>query len=192
MDFIYFLGRFHVVVLHLPIGIILVAVLLETLARKEKFRYLDAAAPFLWSLAAITAVATVVLGYMHASEGGFEGRPVVLHRLYGTSVAVAACIIWWLRAKAVGAYRRVQTLAAAIIVILVVVAGHYGGDLTHGETYYEQFLPDSLRSLFGLESASCYAPPNTSIPNSCNISSSDMPVNTTRLSQLNQVANVDG
>jgi len=38
MDFVYFLGRFHVLVLHLPIGMIVVLFLLEWLSRKDKYR----------------------------------------------------------------------------------------------------------------------------------------------------------
>ena len=40
MDFVYFLGRFHVLVLHLPIGMIVALFVLEFLSRKERFRYL--------------------------------------------------------------------------------------------------------------------------------------------------------
>ena len=62
MDFVYFLGRFHVLVLHLPIGIIVALFALEYLSRKERYRYLEAAAPYLWVATAVSAVVTVVLG----------------------------------------------------------------------------------------------------------------------------------
>ena len=39
MDFVYFLGRFHVLVLHLPIGIIVALCVLELLSRKYRHRY---------------------------------------------------------------------------------------------------------------------------------------------------------
>ena len=86
-DFIYFLGRFHVLVLHLPIGIVLAAVALDWIARSERFRALGAVSPFLWALAAVSAVATAALGYMHAAEGGFSADAVAAHRFFGTSVA---------------------------------------------------------------------------------------------------------
>ena len=46
MDAVYFLGRFHVLALHLPIGIIVALFVLEWLARRDKYRYLAAASPF--------------------------------------------------------------------------------------------------------------------------------------------------
>ena len=73
MNFIFFLGRLHVLVLHLPIGIVVAVFVLEWLSRKEKYRYLQAAAPFLWGAMGLAAVATVALGYMHFAEGGFTG-----------------------------------------------------------------------------------------------------------------------
>ena len=59
MDFIYFLGRFHVLVLHLPIGMIVALFVLEYLSRRERFRYLEAASPYLWIATAVSAVITV-------------------------------------------------------------------------------------------------------------------------------------
>ena len=89
MNFLYFLGRFHVLVLHLPIGIICALFVTEWLARKEKYRYLEAASPFLWGAMALTALVTVTLGYLHFSEGNF-GASGVQHRNFGTAVALIA------------------------------------------------------------------------------------------------------
>ena len=72
-DFIHFVGRFHVLALHLPIGIMVVAVILDWVARGERYRALARVAPFLWTATAISAVLTAVLGYLHFSEGGFTG-----------------------------------------------------------------------------------------------------------------------
>ena len=73
MDLIYFLGRFHVLALHIPIGIIIAIFVLEWLSRKEKYQHLAAASGFLWVSAAASAIVTVILGYMHFAEGGFTG-----------------------------------------------------------------------------------------------------------------------
>ena len=56
MEFVYFLGRFHVLALHLPIGLVLAAIVLDFLARKPRFEPLGAARTFLWSGAAVTAI----------------------------------------------------------------------------------------------------------------------------------------
>jgi uncharacterized membrane protein len=152
MDFIFFLGRFHVLVLHLPIGMICALFLLEWLSRKEKYRYLEAASPFLWTATAVSAVVTVALGFMHFAEGSFTGPSGNLHRLFGTIVAVVATAVAVLRISSKAAsLQRAFLPASLVLVVLVAATGHYGGNLTHGSTYLVEYAPQFLRSMAGLE-----------------------------------------
>lgn len=151
MDFIYFLGRFHVLVLHVPIGIIVAIFVLELLARKEKFRYLEAGSAYLWAAAAISAVVTVVLGYMHFAEGGFAGASGYQHRLFGTATAAIISIVALLRSSRFAPnYAPVYLPAAILMVLLATITGHYGGNLTHGSTYLVEYAPQPVRALAGL------------------------------------------
>lgn len=151
MDFIYFLGRFHVLALHLPIGIIYVVVLLEFLARKPRFAALASAATFLWGAAAITSILTVAFGLMHASEGGFSGESFERHRLLGILIAIGSTAMWIYRAKALNSYRKWQPATGVIALLLVAITGHYGGNMTHGTTYLVEYAPAPLKRLAGLE-----------------------------------------
>jgi len=152
MDFVYFLGRFHVLVLHLPIGIIVALFALEWVARKEKYRYLEAASPFLWGALALSSVATVVLGYMHFTEGAFTGSSAFLHRNFGTAVAVISVVLAGLRLSNFSAsYKPLFFPAAGLLLFLLAITGHYGGNLTHGSTYLVEYAPQPLRALAGLE-----------------------------------------
>jgi uncharacterized membrane protein len=151
MEIVYLLGRFHVLVLHLPIGIIVALFALEIAARKEKYRYLEAASPFLWSAAAVSAIVTVVLGYMHFAEGGFEGSSANLHRIFGTALAVVVSIVAILRSGSVAAsYKPLYLPAAVVALVIAAITGHYGGNLTHGSTYLVEYAPQPLRALAGL------------------------------------------
>lgn len=151
MEFIYFLGRFHVLVLHLPIGIIVALLVFEWLVRKEKYRHLEPAAGFLWMAGAVSAIATVVLGYMHFAEGGFEGASGYQHRNFGTGVAVIITVVALLRSSRFAVnYRPVFLPAAALLFVLVSMVGHYGGNLTHGSSFLVEYAPDPVRAVFGL------------------------------------------
>lgn len=148
-DFLLFLGRFHVLALHLPIGIVLVAVALDWTAKRERFRALAHAAPLLWGVAALSAFATAVLGYLHFAEGTFSGPAAEAHRLFGTSVAVVTVAIWWLCARRGALYARLNGVSGVMVLALVTVTGHYGGELTHGATFLAEFAPGPLRALVG-------------------------------------------
>jgi uncharacterized membrane protein len=147
-EFGFFLGRFHVLALHLPIGIVIAAVALDWLARKPRYAALGHAAPLLWALAAISAVLTAVLGYLHFGEGGFTGPSAEAHRLWGTVTAVAAVAGWWL-ARTPGQAGVARLTAGIAMLVLVSITGHYGGNLTHGTTYLHEYAPSFLRNLIG-------------------------------------------
>ena len=151
MDLLFFLGRFHVLVLHLPIGIIVVLLVLEWLARKEKYRYLEAASPFLWGAMALSALVTVLLGYLHFSEGAFVGSSATQHRNFGTAVAVLATAFAFLRTSSfAGDYKPLFFPASILLLFLISITGHFGGNLTHGSTFLVEYAPQPLRSLAGL------------------------------------------
>jgi uncharacterized membrane protein len=151
MEFLYFFGRFHVVFLHIPIGIIIAVFFLELLARRERYRHLESAAPFLWIAAAVSAIVTVALGYMHFAEGGFSGASGNQHRTFGTALAIILTVVALLRASRFASNYAPAFLPAAILMVLLAsITGHYGGNLTHGPTYLVEYGPGPLRALAGL------------------------------------------
>jgi hypothetical protein len=183
MQFIWFLGRFHVLFVHLPLGILTLAVALEILVRFRPFRSLESAVTPAWIAGAISAVATAALGFMHATEESFEDMPAVeAHQWAGVTLAAVACLTAILRMRAhamadgpqrVGPervarlYKAVQPVFArgaaldrgydklwyipvAAVIFLMVLTGHLGGSLTHGDTYLVQYAPGTIRVLAGL------------------------------------------
>lgn len=151
MDFIYFLGRFHVLVLHVPLGIIVALFILEWLTRREKYRHLEAAAPFLWGAAAVSAIVTAILGYMHIAEGGFTGPSAAQHRNFGTALAVLLTGAAALRLSPYAkSYAPVFFPASILFLVLASMTGHYGGNLTHGPTYLLEYAPQPIRAAAGL------------------------------------------
>ncbi|MDG2176342.1 MAG: hypothetical protein P8M72_09480 [Gammaproteobacteria bacterium] len=150
-DLIFFLGRFHVLALHLPIGMLLLTVGLDFLSQRSRYQYLAHALPLCWGATAISAVLTVLLGLMHFSEGGFEGPSASAHRNYGISVAVLCLMVWFVSEKLPALYKQVRLVSNLLLLFLVTMTGHYGGNLTHGSTYLVEYAPQSIRSMAGLE-----------------------------------------
>ncbi|MFT5321392.1 MAG: putative membrane protein [Pseudohongiellaceae bacterium] len=151
-DLIFFLGRFHVLVLHLPIGMLLLTVALDFMSRSTRHHYLTQALPLCWAATALSAVFTVILGMMHFSEGGFAGASASAHRNYGISVAVVSLAVWFIAAKLPALYRQIRLYTNVLLLGLVTMTGHYGGNLTHGSTYLVEYAPQSIRAMAGLES----------------------------------------
>jgi hypothetical protein len=145
-DLIYFLGRFHVLILHLPVGVLLLAVGMEALARWPRFfanerSVLEPAMPLIWGFGALTAIVTVVLGSMHASEPGFSGAGVNAHRWAGNALAFTAVLVWAWRADAPTSFAKIWPAGMVAVVALLFATGHFGGVLTHGPDYLTEYAP---------------------------------------------------
>ena len=150
-QFIYFLGRFHVLVLHLPLGVLILAIGFEILARRRRLALdgpspLEPAMPLIWGFGALSALATVALGYMHASEPGFTGPAVNYHRWAGTALAFTATLVWAWRGDAPRSFAKLWPVSLLALLVLLFVTGHLGGALTHGPDYLTQFAPGAGRA----------------------------------------------
>ena len=151
-DIVLFFGRFHPLILHLPIGFLAIAFLLEILSRFERFKnYQPAVAPVLL-LGAATAVIAAGLGYMLAQGGGYNEDLLTLHQWLGIGVAVASVLsfVLLLQARKRPAMDKAYVGIFSVTVLVLMGAGHFGGSLTHGSDYLTQYMPNPLRRVAGL------------------------------------------
>lgn len=146
-DWALFLGRFHPLVLHFPIGLLSGAFLLTIAARIPAFARYASAAGVVLRLGAIGAVLAAILGYLLALEGGYDDRLVGLHRWTGIATAVVALALVWLERRPERPRWYVPLFAAGMV--LMGWAGHLGGTLTHGSGYLLAHAPAPIRSLLG-------------------------------------------
>jgi mono/diheme cytochrome c family protein/uncharacterized membrane protein len=140
--FLQFIGRFHPLFVHLPIGIILLALGLAVLSRRPRYANLEPAVKvaLLWGF--ISAVAACVAGYCLKLSGGYEEDTLNLHQNLGIGVALAAGLAWAATqfANRREAFRKAQFPAVVFCAVLLFGAGHFGGNLTHGDDYLTQPL----------------------------------------------------
>ena len=142
-----FLGRLHPLLVHLPIGILIAAFLLELYVRSKGGRKLRRAVRLLLFWGALGAVASAVTGYLLAQEGGYEEVILATHQKGGIATAVLACLTYlqrrftWSLSKPT--HKSVSTLLITCLVILMTLTGHQGGMLTHGEDFLAPVLLDS-------------------------------------------------
>ena len=140
-----FVGRFHPLLVHLPIGFLLLTAVVEGLSRTERHAGTERLMPVLLGLGAASTCAAIVTGLLLARSGQYDEELVARHQSWGLylglTVAVA-CAAAWLRATRIG--RGPQALFGASFaasLVVVGITGHLGGSLTHGETYLTEHLP---------------------------------------------------
>lgn len=126
-----FIGKFHPLFVHLPIGFFTLLGVLELLALRPKWKDLATANRVILLLTIPASLASVVCGWLLA-WGQEESNTLFWHRWLGTGVAVAAIVLWVVRQRGwMRTYRR--SLLATLA--LLTIASHYGGSLTHGDNF---------------------------------------------------------
>ena len=140
-----FAGRLHVMLLHLPIGLLVGVAVLELLARLRRFARLEAACGALLWLAVLSAVPTVVAGALLAADGSYPDDLLLLHRWLGAGTAVLSLWLLVLRPRSgagCGLARSFAYLSLLLVNVAALVgAGHFGAALTHGSTYLTRYAP---------------------------------------------------
>ncbi|MGD1946441.1 MAG: DUF2231 domain-containing protein [Croceivirga sp.] len=164
-DFVLFLGRFHPLVVHLPIGFLLFAVLLEVVGRFSKNTSLTAATPLALLAGAISAAFACILGYLLSLGGGYDQDQLNGHMWFGIFTTVLAFFAWLVKIDKIqfSFFKKARPNMALLTLLVMVlsVTGHYGGNLTHGADYLVKYAPfqekeEPLPVLVSLDEASLY------------------------------------
>lgn len=150
-DMVRFLGHFHPVVLHLPIGVFILIIIQEFLAMFSRKKERTSLFPVFFGAA--SAVVAVIFGFLLYQGGGFEGDLVEDHLWGGiafSALAILTFIVkaWSMAPAASQAFYRVMVFLS---VGVMSYASHDGASITHGKDYLFEYAPDPLRELMGLE-----------------------------------------
>jgi hypothetical protein len=143
------IGRFHPVVVHLPIGFLLLVPLLE-LAGTLRPALREAAAFVLW-LSAFSCLSAVSLGYLLAHGSGDAGVGVIRHMWGGIALTIGVLLCCLVRPSWIsGKSRRVYPCLLTCVICVLAWTAHQGGSLTHGSDYLTHYLPAFLKRWPGL------------------------------------------
>lgn len=141
-NWIPFLGRFHPVLLHLPIGIFAGVVLLEVYVLVRNVSGMPEKIHFLLITTFYITAATSLLGIFLSWEGGYESGALDLHKWGGLATAAAILLLDWLHKSRNSKKMPSAYLAGLVVTVgLISVTGHLGGSLTHGSGFLTQFNP---------------------------------------------------
>lgn len=146
------LGRLHPLLVHLPIGFIILGLLLQWYDRK-KAEYVKVI-PLIYFWAGISAVLACITGYFQYQGEGYTFDSVKLHLWSGIATALFSFLMYakLKELKTVDFLSKIPLLGLSVIFfILISFTGHQGGNITHGEDYLIEPLPNSIKSALGFE-----------------------------------------
>lgn len=128
------MGVVHPLLVHFPIALLLLALLLEVYGLSASGKKYKASIPLITFLGGIGAIFSALSGYLLMNQGDYEISSVELHRNWGIALAIGSSLL-------IALYRfppkipHIHLLGQGALSILVLVTGHLGGNLTHGEDF---------------------------------------------------------
>ena len=153
------IGRFHPVLVHLPIGILLLAALFQLLALRPKYARLHTATSIALFWGMISAILSCISGYLLSQSGDYDEELVSTHKWFAIATASISLIAYL--------FNRWENEFAKWVILLMVplifVTGHLGGSLTHGSDYLTKgFSKDStaekeIKPIADVQEANAYA-----------------------------------
>jgi uncharacterized membrane protein len=137
-------GHFHPVLVHLPIGILILACIFMYFSLVKKITGLEKAVSIALFWGMISAAASCASGYLLSLSGDYDQSLVSLHQWMGISVLAISALFYFLQR------RRPSPLylggMSVLLFLLITITGHLGGTLTHGEGYLTGPLYDTTGS----------------------------------------------
>jgi uncharacterized membrane protein len=166
-DLAKFIGRFHPVFLHLPIGMLLLVLVLEIGQYRSRSRtgFSTRTAMF---FAAVSAVVATILGlFLYYGTGNYRDEIAQRHLNGGIvfscgMVAAFLVKVWVDFAGGKGTWLYWTLLVGSTGVMGF--TSHDGGSLTHGEDYLTTYAPNPVRKMIGLPEKEEKKPRTTPAP----------------------------
>ena len=169
LDFTTFLGRFHPIFVHLPIGFLVLAIILEWYQtfrnRRKKTKKTNSLIAVSWFIGGISAFAAALCGWLLAESGSYSEDNLFAHRWLGIALVAFALTGWWIKKNHEKYSMTVHNLVNFALLAVLMIEGHKGGNLTHGEDYLVEYAPEPIQRLFG-SSSKDQALPQYSSPDS--------------------------
>lgn len=133
LSFIEFLGHFHPLLVHLPIGILFIALILHWMSLKNKYAALRPAIPVLLLAGSGAAFASCITGYLLSISDDYDQTMVSWHMWMGIAVTLVSLILYAKEKNPLFAVNK--KLLSIGLFAMVMITGHLGGSLTHGSDY---------------------------------------------------------
>ncbi|MCF8272412.1 MAG: chitobiase/beta-hexosaminidase C-terminal domain-containing protein [Flavobacteriaceae bacterium] len=151
------IGRFHPVILHLPIGALLLTFFLDIIGRIKK-DYPKNTIKYALGFSTFFSIIACVLGYFLSLEGGYSEKTLDIHFWTGILSATLITGLFLLSSKEGKLIKRLFFPLFLATIICISVAGHFGSILTHGDNFLTEYIkiPNKAKTITQVDSLHIY------------------------------------
>ena len=151
------IGRFHLLLLHLPIGVFVLVFLLEIITKFRKDSSHKEAITAGLLIGMCSAILSCMTGLMLSNGGDYEGDLISSHKYYAIGLTALSVVLYILniRNKKEGA-SSFYGATFLLLMILLGITGHKGGAITHGEGFLTNSSSDQNEIIGDINEAVVY------------------------------------
>jgi len=121
-----FIGHLHPVIVHMPIGIMLLGVFLMFYQGRQSNKF-EKVISLAFLVGSMSATLACITGWLLSASGEYNGALIQKHQWVG----IATALIGW------GVYfiKKYKWILVTLLLLLLIITSHFGATLTHGENY---------------------------------------------------------
>ena len=140
IEFLDFLGSLHPLIVHLPIGIVLLTIAIDVFMR-NKNNSVHRVITMGWFFSFFSGLLAALFGWFLGDNGYYFESQINIHRWSGIAFVGLCFIIWLLRYINFRFSKSFNRSVNLTTILLLVITGHFGGEMTHGQNYLFENLP---------------------------------------------------
>ena len=135
-----FLGSLHPLMVHLPIGIILLTIAIDVFMR-NKNNSVQRVITMGWFFSFFSGLLAALFGWFLGDSGYYFEEQINIHRWSGVALVLLSFMIWILLFINFRFNKSFKQSINITAIILLMLTGHFGGEMTHGQNYLFDNLP---------------------------------------------------
>lgn len=135
-----FLGSLHPLIVHLPIGIVLLTLAIDVFMR-NKNNSVHRVITMGWFFTFFSGLLASFFGWLLGDNGYYFESQISIHRWSGIAFVSLSFIVWILRYINFRFSKPFNRSINLITILLLTITGHFGGEMTHGQNYLFENLP---------------------------------------------------
>jgi uncharacterized membrane protein len=144
-----FTGRLHPAIVHLPIGILLLACLFELLTNSTRYANFRPVIQTMIFWGMLAAIAAVVSGLLLEGSGEYEEEYVEPHEWVAITSAIFSIVLYIL--YKIHVKRKLVRITSLVVLALIAVTGHLGGNVTRGPEFLLEPFNQSANKVITLK-----------------------------------------
>jgi mono/diheme cytochrome c family protein/uncharacterized membrane protein len=142
--FLRLFGRLHPLAVHFPVALLLFTAILELGTIKNFNSPLRPGIQILLIAGIISSLISAIFGILLSGNAEY-GENLVLHQWLGIGTAILGILVWFLHQRILvkNQIHHIKTYRVALFItsLGIILAGHLGASLTHGDDYLSSTLP---------------------------------------------------